>query len=241
MVGLGVVLLALVGLGVSLGIPARPAADPGRPFPWSGPLDTFQELGRIRRDHQLGRVLVADVFVWSAGVLQLLLINTLGKEQFGLDDARTSLLVASQLLGLALGGLLSARFARGPRWHRVLLPAGTVMGGAMVALALVPAFPAALKLGALYALVGLAGAGGGLFLIPCESFLQIRPPAERKGAVWSSANFAAFLGMSLVSLAYTAIPALSALLPTRAYGGLGVATLVFMGWLRLELRGKEWK
>ncbi|MBP1628389.1 MAG: nitrate/nitrite transporter [Holophagaceae bacterium] len=240
MVGLAVIVFAIIGLGVSLGIPSRPAADPERPFPWSGPLDTCRELGAIWRDHQLGRVLLADVFIWSAGVFQLLVINTLGKEQFHLGDARTSLLVASQLLGLACGGLLSARFAKGERWFRVLLPAGLLMGLAMLALALVPSMPRGVQIPALYALIALAGAGGGLFMIPCESFLQVRPAPERKGAVWASANFAAFLGMSAVSLAYTLIPALSALRPTLAYGGLGVASLAFTLWLRMEFRGKAW-
>jgi len=240
MVGLAVIVFALVGLAVSFGIPTRPAADPSRPFPWTGPLDTCRELGAIWKDHQLGRILLADVFIWSAGVFQLLIINTLGKEQFHLGDSRTSLLVASQLLGLAFGGLLSARFAKGARWHRVLIPGGIVMGLAMIALAWVPSLASNLQVSLLYGLIALAGAGGGLFMIPCESFLQIRPAPERKGAVWASANFASFLGMSIVSLAYTFIPVLSTMAPTRAYGMLGVASLCFTLWLVLEFRGKEW-
>ena len=93
---------------------------------------------------------------------------------------------------------------------------------------------------ALYPLIGLAGAGGGLFLIPCESFLQIRPPAERKGAVWASANFASFRGMSLASLAYTApdrpgAPADPRL--RRRWASPPSSSLA--GW-RLEFRRKEW-
>jgi acyl-[acyl-carrier-protein]-phospholipid O-acyltransferase/long-chain-fatty-acid--[acyl-carrier-protein] ligase len=240
MVGFAVILFAVAGLLVSFGIPSRPAADPERPFPWTGPLDTFRELGDVWKDHQLGRILIADVFIWSAGVFQLLVINTLGKEQFHLGDARTSLLVASQLLGLAFGGLLSAKFARGPRWYRVLLPAGFVMGLVMAAIGLVPLAHASIQVPLLYGLIALAGAAGGLFMIPCESFLQIRPAPERKGAVWASANFAAFAGMSVMSLAYTLIPTLSAITPTSAYGGLGVASILFSLLLALEFRGKAW-
>nr|WP_320131677.1 MFS transporter [uncultured Holophaga sp.] len=240
MLGVAVVTLGILGLAVSLGIPQRPAADPARPFPWSGPLETFRELRRIWEDRQLGRILVADVFIWSAGVFQLLVINTLGKEQFALGDSRTSLLVAAQLLGLAFGGLLSARFAKGARWFKVLVPAGIAMGLAMLLLALVPTLPRSLQVGSLYTLIALAGAGGGLFMIPCESFLQVRPAPERKGAVWASANFAAFLGMSVVSVAYIALPFLSRLKPTLAYGGLGVVSLLFTLWLAGEFRGKAW-
>lgn len=237
LVGLAVVLYAVLGLGVSLWIPGRAAADPGRAFPWTGPLDTLRELREVWTDRQLGRILVADVFIWAVGVFQLLVINSLGKLQFRLSDSRTSLLVASQLIGLALGGLLSARFAKGARWFRVLLPAGIAMGLAMLAIGAVPTLPEGLQVPLLYGLIGLAGLAGGLFLIPCESFLQIRPAPERKGAVWASANFASFSGMAVASALY--LP-LTTLRPTFAYGVLGLASLLFTAWLALELQRKEW-
>lgn len=240
LVGLAVILYAVIGLVVSLWIPARPAADPGRAFPRSGPMDTVRELAEVWKDRQLGRILVADVFIWAVGVFQLLVINTLGLRQFHLSESRTSLLVACQLLGIALGGLLAAHFAKGSRWFRVLVPAGFAMAAVMGAIAAVPALPADLQVLLLYGLIGLAGAAGGLFLIPCESFLQIRPAPERKGAVWATANFASFAGMAAVSLAYTFVPALNALRPTLAYGLLGAASLVFTLWLVIELRRKEW-
>lgn len=237
LVGIGAVLFAVLGLLVSLAVPARAAADPGRSFPWTGPLDTFRELAGIWKDRQLGRILAADVFIWAVGVFQLLVINSLGKLQFGLSDSATSLLVAAQLVGIALGGLLAAKFAKGERWFRVLVPAGAAMGLLMLAMGSVPLLPAAARTAVLYSLVGLAGMAGGLFMIPCESFIQIRPAPERKGAVWASANFASFSGMALASLLY--IP-LASLRPTLAYAMLGAASLVFTGWMSLEFRHKEW-
>jgi len=46
-------------------------------------------------------------------------------------------------------------------------------------------------------LLGLiaAGVSGGLFMIPCESFVQVRPPAERRGEVISATNFMVFIGI----------------------------------------------
>ena len=237
MVGLAVILYAALGLLVSFGIPTRAAADPGRAFPWTGPLDTLRELREVWQDRQLGRILVADVFIWAVGVFQLLVINSLGKLQFHLSDSSTSLLVASQLIGLALGGLLSARFAKGSRWFKVLTPAGIAMGLLMLAIGGVPMLPVGGQVPILFVLIGLAGMAGGLFLIPCESFLQIRPVPERKGAVWASANFASFSGMAAASLLY--IP-LTALRPTLAYAVLGAASLFFMTWMALEFRRKEW-
>jgi MFS family permease len=237
MVGLVCLGVALVGFLVSFGAHGRPPADPGRPFPWTGPVDTVRELREVWKDRQLGRILVADVFIWGVGVFQLLVINSLGKLQFGLSDSRTSLLVASQLVGLALGGLLAARFARGSRWFRVLVPAGVAMGLLMLGIGGVPMLPASAQLPALFALIGLTGMAGGVFLIPCESFIQIRPAPERKGAVWASANFASFAGMALASAVHTG---LAGLLPTLAYGVLGLFSLIFSAWLVVEFRRKEW-
>jgi len=240
LVGFCIIGFAALGVLVSLGVPRLPAADPGRAFPKSGPLDTLRELRRVWSDRQLGRILVADVFVWTTGVFQLLIINTLGLVQFQLSKTSTSLLLASQLLGIAMGGLLAARFAKGERWFRVLIPAGLGMAAAMGAIAAVPVLPGNIRIAGLYILVGLAGVSGGLFMIPCESFLQIRPAPERKGAVWASANFASFSGMSVASLAYTFVPVLNTLLPTRAYLGLGVISLLFTFWLASEFKRKEW-
>ena len=111
------------------------------------------------------------------------------------------------------------------------------MGLTMLAIGEVPALPGTLQIPLLYILIGLAGMAGGLFLIPCESFLQIRPAPERKGAVWASANFASFSGMAVASLLY--IP-LTALRPTFAYAALGAAALLFTAWLAFEFRRKEW-
>ena len=238
LVGVMVVAISALGLLVSFGIPRRNAADATRRFPWTGPVETVRELRAIWRDRQLGRILVADVFLWSAGAFQLILINTLGKEQFGLSDSLTSLLVAAQMLGLAVGGLLAAHFSTGSRWFRVLLPAGLGMALAMGLVSLVPVLPAALRIPSLYGLIGLAGAAGGLFLIPCESFLQIRPAPERKGAVWAAANFASFSGMAVASVVYIALKSLK---PSSAYGVLGAMSLLITAWLYSEFRREEWR
>ena len=78
---------------------------------------------------------------------------------------------------------------------------------------------------------------GGLFLIPCESFLQIRPAPERKGAVWAAANFASFSGMALASVVYIALKSMK---PSSAYGVLGVMSLAVTVWLFFEFRRREW-
>jgi MFS family permease len=222
---IAVVAIGIAGIPVAFGVPRRAAADPSRPFPWRGPADTVRELAAACRDRLLGTVIGADVFIWSLGVLQLLLINPMGLSQFHLSNRATSLLVASQMVGIGLGGLLAARLAKGDRWHRVLAPAGLAMAVALGAVFAIPSLPAHWQLPLLYPLLALVGAAGGLILIPCESFIQVRPAPERKGAVWASANFAVFAGMAVASGLSNVLNRY--LLPTQSFGLLALSAAGF--------------
>lgn len=176
----------------------------------------------------------SDVFIWSLGALQLLLINPLGLGQFHLSKETTSYLVASQMIGIGLGGLLAARWAKGERWHRLLAPACVAMAVFLAALAAVPWLSPSLQVPALFPLLALVGASGGLILIPCESFIQVRPAPERKGAVWASANGVVFAGIVVASLLSNALNLF--LVPTASFGLLAVSALLFAVWLRVRFR-----
>ena len=62
----------------------------------------------LKVDPETGTVVWADVFIWGLGALQLLLVNPLGLSQFHLSKQLTSGLVASQMIGIGLGGLVVA-------------------------------------------------------------------------------------------------------------------------------------
>ena len=229
-----IIALAALGLLVSLGIPFRPAADTGRAFPRNGPIETLRELRVIFQDRELGTVVWSAVFIWSFGALQLMLINPLGLSQFHLSKEHTSYLVASQMIGIGLGGLLASRFARGKHWHRVLAPACVAMAVFLAAMAAVPFLPSEWQIPALFPLLALVGASGGLVLIPCESFIQVRPAPERKGAVWAAANGIVFSGIVVASLVSNLLNKF--VVQTNSFGLLALACLGFALWLRLRLR-----
>lgn len=234
LLAISIVAIAVVGLVVSFGIPFRPAADPTRSFPWSGPVDTCKELARAWKDKLLANIILADVFIWALGVFQILAINPLGLTQYGFSPGKTSFLLAAQLVGLGGGGLLAGHLAKGERWHRVLVPAGLGTACCLLLLGAVPHAPQVLQIPALFVLLGLAGLTGGLFLVPCESFIQVRPAPERRGAVWASANFAAFLGMVVASVVFGLLA--KTFKPTEIFGLLGVFALGFTLWLARALK-----
>lgn len=128
--------VAATGVALSLGVPRRAAANPRAAFPARGLVRTIRDLWAIRANRLLSVVLLADVFVWFIGALQIPLINKMGIHQLRLGERHTSWLVGAELVGLALGGLVSATLGKGNAWRRLLAPA---LVGLALAIGAVPA------------------------------------------------------------------------------------------------------
>jgi len=236
-VAAAVLAVAVLGVLGSLAVPMFPPSGSRAKFPWTGPGHTVPELRRIWKDPLLTTIIGADVFIWFVGSLQILLINQMGMEQFDFGETRTSLLVAAELLGIAAGGLLASRLAKGPRWYRVL-PSSALTLGVMTALvSLVPLLPSSMRLGALAVVLGATGTAGGLFMIPCESFIQVRPAADRKGAVIAAANFTIFSGILLTGLVANLLN--KHILPTHSFLVISAMALGVACWLGRALRKED--
>lgn len=221
--------VSAVGLLMSLGVPRRPAAAPGAPIPWHGPVKSIQTLISTRRDPLLAISIGADAFFWFVASLQVLLLNEMGINQFGFTKTLTSYLVAAELTGVVIGGLVSPFLARGRRWYWVLAPAGFQLGFFMAAIGFVPALSGKALLATLFSFLVLAGMAGGIFTIPLMSFKQVRPAADRKGEVLAAGGFLSFVGILLSG------PAAGFLLrnfdPTTGFALAGVLMLALSVWL----------
>jgi len=219
-----IVAVALLGVMTSYAVYSRNAADPKKKFPWTGPINTIRVLYNLRTDVLLSLVIILDVFIWFAGSIQILLINPLGVEQFHFSKSKTSLLLVSQLLGIGVGGLISSRFTKGARWYRILIPAGLGMSVCMGLVSIVPTLSPAAGEIILFASIGCVGLFGGLFMIPLESFIQIRPPIKSKGTVWASANFIIFSGIIVSGSVGNLLNA--HFQPTQGFGIMGVFSFI---------------
>jgi MFS family permease len=102
-----------------------------------------------------------------------------------------------------------------------------------------PLVPPAYQRVFLYSLLAMMGIAGGVMLIPCESFIQVRPDPERKGAVIAAANCAAFIGMLLSAGVFFWLQ--SFLSPTNCFAGVAVIALVtgIFVWVALRLKDTE--
>lgn len=194
-----VISISVCGVLISFGVAKFPAASPKAKFPWRGPIETLKVLYGIRRDSLLAITIAANTFFWFIGALEVLVLNELGLSQFGLTNKMTSVLSVAEMLGIAGGGLLSVYLAKKTKWYRLLAPAAAAMAACMLAVAFIPSLHGSTKQICLIAVLAVMGIGGGVFVIPLESFIQVRPAADRKGATIAAANFAAFSGIFLSS------------------------------------------
>ena len=225
-----VLIVAVLGVVGSFGVPRRPAAAPKARFPWEGPVRTLKDLATIRRDKLLAIAIGANAFVWFAGAFELPVINLLGETQFDVGKKVTSALVVSQLIGVAIGGLISSVLAKGERWYRFLPITGLGMAVSMVAMGFVPLLPGG-HCWAAGALLLLIGIGGGMFMIPCEAYIQVRPQAEAKGKTISASNFTIFTGILISGPVYNLLNVNLKLKPTTSFMCLGFAAVVVSGLL----------
>jgi len=110
------------------------------------------------------------------------------------------------------------------------------MGAVLVLMAVVPMANPAWHKPLAFALLGLIGIVGGMVLIPCEGFVQVRARADRKGSVIASVNFAVFAGILLSGPAANVVSGY--LRPTAAIAGIA-AVLVPVGLVLWALMPKD--
>ncbi len=233
-----VVGVAVIGVIVSFGVPKFPAASPNVKFPWSGPLNSIKTLYDIRKDSLLTIVITAKAFFWFIGSLNVLVINKLGLEQFGLTNTLTSALFIVELAGIATGSLLSTKLARGEKWHRVLCPSAVVIAICMFIVAIVPQLPASIRKSTIVCALGLLGVAGGVFSVPLASFVQVRPSADIKGRIIAASSFADFTGILISGGVFYLLNNWN-IKPSNCFAVKGVMTAVIGLWLFIALRRKK--
>jgi acyl-[acyl-carrier-protein]-phospholipid O-acyltransferase/long-chain-fatty-acid--[acyl-carrier-protein] ligase len=136
-------------------------------------------------DRELRIAALGTAYFWAfAGFINLMVIEiaklTSGAE-LGTAISFMMLLVS---IGIAAGSIFAGLLSkRGIEWS--LAPIGLiVMFLALLVLAFLP-----LTSGLLPTMLGIAGAGAAMFLVPVNAFLQDHPPAETRGTVIAVSNF----------------------------------------------------
>ncbi|MCE3015691.1 MAG: MFS transporter [Pirellula sp.] len=151
----------------------------------------------------LASIIVSSMFYVIAGVV-MPTVNVLGKNQLKIElDTHTSLLTGGLAIGIIVGAVLANVVLKKLRpGNQVLL--GTI--GMFVTLVLLGFWKpgGAHLLGYWGALIGLITTGmfAAVFIVPIQVFMQSRPPAEIKGRMIGTMNFANFVGILIAGPLY---------------------------------------
>ena len=230
-----IVLVALAGLVTALVLRRRPAAGGEKtPFPWSGPVQSVRHMRECRKDKNLMLALVADAWFYGIAAIAVISIANLAA-RLDYSKSLSGAMMALLMIGVAVGALAGGRF-RVASWRRLVLPVGSAMACGLLLVSLTPLLPvyAAVNIQLCWfgATLFLSGFFGGMYIIPLESFIQVRPAAHEKGKVIAVSNFMGFVAMAAFGVAFKAI---SLLPPALNFAFYGLATLCFL-WLAVRRR-----
>lgn len=234
------IVLAVLGLLMSLAISRVPAADPLRKFDWNVPREFYSEVRHMSHDRMLLTAVAANTFFWFLGSLLLLNIVLYGADVLFLDETHSSYLLAGLSLGIGLGSL-AAGFAAGKK-----IETGMVLPGlaGIFVMATVLSLPG-LGFTAVLVCLAILGVAGGFFVVPVNALIQRRPAAAEKGRTIAVANLLSFIGVALQPVAQFAMIKLGHPNPSRVFliaGGMTVAMGCVLAWMLPELwsRAMDW-
>jgi len=198
--------IAVIGSITSMMIRYTPPAQPTAKL-------TFADLGLpapirelLSKDQQLTfAIIVSSMFYVVAGIV-MPTVNSLGKLQLKLDSSTLiSILTGGLAIGIIIGAVLANIVFKRMAPAKQVTIGVWVMVASLVALGCWRAGGDHL-LGYWGALIGLIATGmaAAVFIIPLQVFLQKRPPAELKGRMIGTMNFANFIGILIAGPLYQA-------------------------------------
>ncbi len=193
--GIILLVLAIIGWILSLGITRVPAASPEKPLRLNFLGDLWREFRWMKTDRDLWRANLGNTgFFFIAPLIQLNLL-LYAEQVLHVDPLGNSALQVALAIGMAAGSVLAGKLS-GDHVEYGLLPIGAFL---MASMGFVLGIEGISRT-TFTVCLALLGVGGGLFIVPIAAVLQHRPPAERKGSVQGAASWLSWVGISAAAL-----------------------------------------
>jgi MFS family permease len=205
-VGIVCVVIALLGVASSLVVRNTPPVQHDLPFQADMLLVPSDMRVLLGQDRQLHLALWVSSVFWMVAALVPMAVTSLGKQQLMVGDWRTSLLLLMISIGIVIGSPLAGWLSQG-RFHTGVLKIGA--WGLTLSLVLL-ALPGGSEQqllgywGSLACLIAL-GVFTGMFAVPLQVFMQMRPPRELKGRMIATTNLLNFAGITLAGALYAVV------------------------------------
>ncbi|HOX07623.1 MAG TPA: MFS transporter [Planctomycetota bacterium] len=200
LVGATLIAIALVGTVASLFVAKVPAADPARKLGWNFAGEAWANFRLVRADRALFLSILGVSYFWLMGALFQMNFTLYGLDLLRLDEKYVGLLLAAGGVGIGAGAVL-AGWLSGEKIEFGLVPIGAAVMAAF-SVDLFFAHRSAHAAARTGIDVFMLGIGSGLYLVPLQSFVQQRAPADSKGRVLSITNFLTFAAIILAAGLY---------------------------------------
>jgi acyl-[acyl-carrier-protein]-phospholipid O-acyltransferase/long-chain-fatty-acid--[acyl-carrier-protein] ligase len=190
-------LIAVAGILTSHRVLTMRPANPEMRPDWLFPRKMLQTWRWVRQDRELRLSFMGNLlFSASAAFLQINFVSY-GVEHMGLDEKLSTLMFVFAALGIASGAIVAGRLSQRN------IEFGTMPGGAALMTAatyiiwIMPAHPynSVWPFIMLPILIFLCGTGCGLFIVPLDTFMQLRLPAEKRGEGLALSSFMSWSGV----------------------------------------------
>lgn len=189
--------IAILGIATASMIRRLAPAEPQLVFHRKA-LGIPQEIRKLlSTDRQLlVAALVTSVFWMTAALIQPA-VNALGDIQLGESPARTSWLVTSISIGIAIGSVIAGALSKNQIKWWLLRCGATGIVTTLMLLSIAPNGHHWLGyVGSMLTLISL-GVFTGMFAVPLQVFLQSRPPKQLKGRMIATQNLLNWIGILL--------------------------------------------
>ena len=195
--GATLIVLALFGLGSSLGITRVPPADPTKKFRLNFLGDLWEQIQLIRKDRVLFLAVLGNNYFWFLAVLLSQNVIIYGLDVLRCDQTHTGYLQAAIGIGIGVGSL-AAGYLSGGKIEYGLIPLGSF---GMMACAAVLSLPALTFLKVATGLMAL-GFFAGFYAVPVNAIMQHRPRKQDKAGVLAAQNLLSSAGAFLAAGVY---------------------------------------
>lgn len=222
--------IAVGGWLASLGVTTPGPARPDLAFPWNPFVETARQLRLLGSSRPLLRTVLGIAFFWTLASLAQMNVAVYG-EELGFSEREVGGLMAMLVVGVGVGSVLAGVWSAG-KVELGIVPLGA-LGIVIASLAL--AFTGsghsadAEQIAAAYhralAWMGLLGIGAGLFNVPLDAFLQLRSPADSRGAILAASNFVSFTGILGASFVFYALQEWAGFSANQTFLVSGVGTI----------------
>jgi acyl-[acyl-carrier-protein]-phospholipid O-acyltransferase / long-chain-fatty-acid--[acyl-carrier-protein] ligase len=214
-------LIALTGLGTSLGIKkTAPQNSPKKINPFFL-YEIYQTLKLSWSVPHLLPAIFGSAFFLFIGAFTQLNIIPFAMQSLHLSEVGGGYLFLPTAVGIAIGAILAGQLSKDKVEPGISCISGIFIGFLFLLLYF---FASSLIMSILC--LGLLGVFGGAFLIPFDSFIQVNSPDEKRGQVIAASNFFSFVGVLFASFCLYVISEELGLPAKTGFAVMGIMTLV---------------